>query len=189
MPPNHLRTLIASLTLQGGDGGDWMSQQSNGSLSSVIAQKDSKMNTNTTLVSAPVQTDKTLGTKKLVAAKSVVILVLFVVSILMPQQASAGGWASVQVGAPVYDQVQPLNYYVGTVSRNPPYTVVVPRLNYQTSVWMTCYRDADWYTGNYRSNRWFLVYLYVDHQYSGQWRDVVWVHSSYVDIQPRVGRC
>lgn len=56
--------------------------------------------------------------------------------------------------------------------------------SYQVS-YVACYQDGSWATGAYSSNRWFNVYVTLT---NGQTR---WgfVHSSYVDRQPSVGRC
>ena len=48
---------------------------------------------------------------------------------------------------------------------------------------MICYRDGEWATGAYRSNRWFLV------EAQGARGRTGWVHSSLVYWQTRVGRC
>jgi len=51
-----------------------------------------------------------------------------------------------------------------------------------------CWKDGDWATGNYRSNRWFKVYVYESTHgiRNPQW---LFVHSSFVTNQKKVGRC
>lgn len=56
------------------------------------------------------------------------------------------------------------------------------------TVSVTCWYDGDWATGNYRTNRWFKVYVWES--YDGyavpRW---LFVHASYVFNQPTVRRC
>ena len=47
---------------------------------------------------------------------------------------------------------------------------------------MLCWTDQGWFTGNYASNRWFIVTI---NGQPGQW----WIHSSYVYYQASVGHC
>lgn len=51
-----------------------------------------------------------------------------------------------------------------------------------------CYADGDWATGNYRTNRWFSVFVYDS---SRGYRAPRWlfVHASYVYNQKIVPRC
>ena len=51
-----------------------------------------------------------------------------------------------------------------------------------TAFAMVCYKDGPYKYGNYGSTRWFRGFM---SGISGQ----VWVHSSYVYNQVRVGRC
>lgn len=51
--------------------------------------------------------------------------------------------------------------------------------------YVSCYRDGDWATGNYRSNRWFYVYVHLSNGRLGYF----FVHSSYVYNQTRVPAC
>jgi hypothetical protein len=47
---------------------------------------------------------------------------------------------------------------------------------------MVCWKDDMWWTGNYRSNRWFRGRFASSNT-------LYWVHSSYIVNQTRVGRC
>ena len=49
-----------------------------------------------------------------------------------------------------------------------------------------CYEDGSWATGNYSTNRWFLVYVT---RTGSSWAFWGYVHASYVYNQPRVVRC
>lgn len=51
--------------------------------------------------------------------------------------------------------------------------------------WVSCYADGGWATGNYRTNRWFRVYVTA----AGGATFWGFVHASYVYDQPVVGRC
>jgi len=48
-----------------------------------------------------------------------------------------------------------------------------------------CYADGGWATGNYRTNRWFLVYVSTSYGYTNWF----YVHASYVYNQKVVPRC
>jgi hypothetical protein len=52
-----------------------------------------------------------------------------------------------------------------------------------TAVYMWCYRDANWYYGNYWTNRWYYVRSYIPYVFDG------WVHASYMKLPMKVGRC
>jgi uncharacterized protein YraI len=71
--------------------------------------------------------------------------------------------------------------------RNCPDThcTIVGRASNGAPVQMRCYRDAQWATGNYSSNRWF----YVNTNMYGTIPLTGWVHSSLVANQTGVGRC
>ncbi|MCT7293876.1 hypothetical protein NVV99_23505 [Rhodococcus sp. PAE-6] len=50
-----------------------------------------------------------------------------------------------------------------------------------------CWQDGDWATGNYRTNRWFKVF--VNDSRHGDWAHWGFVHASYVYNQKIVPRC
>lgn len=96
--------------------------------------------------------------------------------------AAADPYPTADVQGGVYARTGPSTGYdpFGTVLGDWPYS------NTQRS-WVKCYADGGWATGNYRTNRWFLVYLYTTRTgYQARW---LYVHASYVYNQPRVGRC
>lgn len=51
-----------------------------------------------------------------------------------------------------------------------------------TAIHMYCWADEGWYTGNYASNRWFVVSI---NGQPGQW----FIHSSYVYYQVSIPHC
>jgi hypothetical protein len=91
-------------------------------------------------------------------------------------------FADVQVGASARTAPYLSNTYIGTVLQDPGSSS-----NTQRS-WVKCYKDGDWATGNYSTNRWFQVYVYEsrDGYANPQW---VYVHASFVYNQPAVPAC
>ncbi len=72
------------------------------------------------------------------------------------------------------------NRYPNSVPYNCVNAICFGWMSNGTSVAMNCWYDADWYNGNYNSNRWFRV---------TSPRGYVKVHSSYVFNQTGVGHC
>jgi hypothetical protein len=66
-----------------------------------------------------------------------------------------------------------------SVSPTPQQVFEIPN---GTVVKMVCWLDAAWWTGRYRSNRWFKVSMVY-----GDGRQ--YLHSSNVDPQTKVGHC
>ncbi|GAA3036316.1 hypothetical protein [Actinokineospora globicatena] len=80
----------------------------------------------------------------------------------------------------------------GAAARNAPYlnntflgwVTADPGSNHQVS-WVDCWKDGDWATGNYSSNRWFKAYV----THTGGATQWAFVHSSYVTNQSAVRGC
>ncbi len=103
------------------------------------------------------------------------------------QPASAAGYqyyccVNVQAGAAARYDPWVANYNLaGWVT---PDRILGWTSNTQKS-YVTCYEDGGWATGNYRSNRWFLVYVHITNGTTSWY----YVHSSYVYNQITVPRC
>ena len=82
--------------------------------------------------------------------------------------ASASSWLWASGGKPVDGAYQPYSW---------AFYYSMPSL---TPARMICWVDSQWYTGNYRSPRWFKVDTIYGRFY---------VHSSYVYSQTRVPHC
>jgi hypothetical protein len=61
-------------------------------------------------------------------------------------------------------------------------TYVKSWLPNSSKFYMICYTDSQWYTGNYRTNRWFCGQSYATGQYG-------YVNASWVYYQWNVRRC
>lgn len=85
---------------------------------------------------------------------------------------------SVQAGAAARSDAYLNNTFLGWVTADPGSA-------YQAS-WVDCWKDGDWATGNYSSNRWFKAYVYHTNNPNAVW---AFVHSSYVTNQSGVRQC
>lgn len=108
-------------------------------------------------------------------------LALALAGLVAPTAAHADPYpsADVQVGANIRSCASTACSSYGTVGRDSDFTGT------QRS-WVECYADGGWATGNYSSNRWFLVYV---HAYASSYAFWGYVHASYVYNQPTVVRC
>ncbi|CCH31943.1 hypothetical protein ABZ816_42045 [Actinosynnema sp. NPDC047251] len=83
----------------------------------------------------------------------------------------------VQSGAAARSNAYLNNTFLGWVTAD-------PGSDHQVS-WVSCWKDGDWATGNYSSNRWFKAYV----THTGGATQWAFVHSSYVTNQSPVGVC
>lgn len=83
----------------------------------------------------------------------------------------------VQSGAAARTDAYLNNTFLGWVTAD-------PGSNYQVS-WVDCWKDGDWATGNYYSNRWFRAYV----THTGGATQWAFVHSSFVTNQSTVRVC
>ncbi|OZD85319.1 hypothetical protein CH260_20450 [Rhodococcus sp. 05-2256-B2] len=115
------------------------------------------------------------------------IRVAFVVGLASLFVVAGAGAAS--AGPPTYPIV---DVQTGAAARTAPSTASGTLRGYVTwhgntqPSWVKCWQDGDWATGNYRTNRWFLVYVNETRDIAPQW---LYVHASYVYNQKIVGRC
>jgi hypothetical protein len=85
---------------------------------------------------------------------------------------------SVEAGAAARSAPYLNNTFLGWVTADPGSA-------YQAS-WVSCWKDGDWATGNYSSNRWFKAYVYHTNNPNAVW---AFVHSSFVTNQSSVPQC
>lgn len=121
------------------------------------------------------------GAKRALMSLAATMALFTLVSILNPTSAAAAPYptAEVQVGANIRSCASTACGSYGTVGRD------TWGKSTQTS-WVSCYADGGWATGNYRTNRWFRVYVTRTGSSYAFWG---YVHASYVYNQPRVVRC
>jgi len=134
------------------------------------------MNANT------IRTTPTLQKYPTLVAAVIITMTIFL-GVSQPASAAAYQYCcvNVQAGAAARTDATVANNLAGWVT---PDQFLGRPSNTQRS-YVRCYKDGDWATGNYRSNRWFSVYVNLSNGRIGYF----FAHSSYVYNQTSVPRC